>query len=102
MTSSVFAPYWLDMVSSTPGSPWISVSPYFGSGPSFTVATSFNRTAVPFVVEAMTTAWPRTSGESDWPSVCSETRWFSVSMNPAPITPVETRAAFSTSVRDRL
>ena len=37
MTSIVFAPYWLAIVSRTPGRPMMSASPNFGSAPSRTV-----------------------------------------------------------------
>ena len=100
VTSRVFVPYWLDIVMSTPGLPWMIVSPNFGSAPSLTVAKSLSRTLWP-LVEVTTTTFPRISGVSDWPSVSMTTRWFAVSTNPAPITPVDTRAALSTSVKER-
>ena len=53
VTSMVFAPYWLDIVRSTPGRPWISASPTFGADPSTTCATSLSRTIGPF--------WPATT-----------------------------------------
>ena len=34
VTSIVFAPYWLAMAMKTPGWPWMSASPNFGSAPS--------------------------------------------------------------------
>ncbi len=95
VTSIVLAPYWLDMVISTPQRPMITVSPNFGSAPSTTRATSLSRTLKPLVWA--TTTSPRISGVSAWPSVWSVMRWLRVSMKPAPITPVETRAAASTS-----
>jgi hypothetical protein len=101
VTSMVLAPYWLAIVTRTPGRPMMSESPNFGSPPSATVATSRSRTGTPFV-PVVTTMAPNASAVSVWPSVWSTTRWFSFSMNPAPRTPLASRAAPSTSDRARL
>ena len=44
VTSSVLEPYWLSMVRSTPGRPWINASPKRGAPASTTRATSARRT----------------------------------------------------------
>ncbi len=55
VVSQVLAPYWLDMLISTPGVPMIRASPMSGAGASTTSATSPMRTIEPSVVGI----WPR-------------------------------------------
>jgi len=95
VTSSVLAPYWLETISTTPGSPSIAASPTFGSGPSWTRATSFIRTVTPLWCASITS--PSSAAVSDCPSAWSTMRCVSFSTKPAPRNPVEARAAARTS-----
>ena len=79
VTVRVFAPYWLLIVTSTPGSPMMSVSPNFGSAASCTRATSRIRTTG---APLRTTTSPRSSGVNICPSDWMTTRWPGVSMKP--------------------
>jgi len=72
VTSSVFAPYWLDSPSMTPGFPMMSVSPNFGAAPPVTEAKSRSRSGVPLC--AGITASPRASGVSVCPRLSMRTR----------------------------
>ena len=83
MVASVFAPYWLDRVSNTPGRPMISASPTDGATPSTTCATSPTRTAAfgpaPRAAAAISDALA---------ALCPGSimiRWFGVSANPPPL-----------------
>ena len=99
VTSTVLAPYWPLMWIITPCRPMMVASPIFGSAPLATKATSFRRMVWPFFAESTTS--PSSAGVTDWPCVWSTTRCASVSMKPAPRTPVALRAAETTSESER-
>jgi hypothetical protein len=63
VTSSVFAPYWLDIVSSTPGCPCTNASPNFGSAASTTEGHIFQPHAARRSCRAIT-ASPSSAGSS--------------------------------------
>ena len=100
VASSVLAPYWLDMETSTPGLPMISASPVIGPAPSTTSATSPIRTGAAPLTAARGAA-ARSEALRGWPCASTRMRCSGVSMKPAPLTPVAAFTAASTSATPR-
>ena len=94
--STLLAPYCAPIIIRTPGLPSTRAALIAGSGPSTTSATSPSTTLAP--PSLIRTVRATAAGVTDCPSVCRVMRWLTVSMKPAPRTPVALRPAASTSV----
>ncbi len=95
VTSSVFAPNWLDSVSSTPSRPMIVASPARTAAPRVTVAKSPSFSGTPLRTVTTAAASAAVSGSGTGDSI--STRCAAVSTKPAPRSASAARAASARS-----